>query len=94
MGRGDQPRASRLIRNGYDFGAIEALLDEYKLLEIDIPERSNPGETERIGELGLAMGRSKNYLDNIEPLAQDRCGGNGGPRQRERDGGTRPAVRR
>ena len=68
-------RASRLIRNGYDFGAIEALLDEYKLLEIDIPERSNPGETERIGELGLAMGRSKNYLDNIEPLARALAGG-------------------
>lgn len=63
-------RASRLIRNGYDFGAIEALLDEYKLVEIDIPEHGNPGETERIGELGLAMGRSRNYLDNIEPLAQ------------------------
>ena len=63
-------RASRLIRNDYDFNAIEALLDEYRLLERDIPEHGHPGETERIGELGLAMGRSKNYLDNIEPLAR------------------------
>ncbi|MYF31154.1 MAG: hypothetical protein F4029_04295 [Gammaproteobacteria bacterium] len=63
-------RASRLIRSGYDFGAIEALLDEYKLLEVDIPEHSHPGESEQIGELGLAMGRSKNYLDNIDPLAR------------------------
>jgi len=63
-------RASRLIRNSYDFADVEALLDEYKLLEIDVSQRSNPGETERIGELGLSMGRNKNYLDNIEPLAR------------------------
>ncbi len=63
-------RDSRLIRNGYDFADVEALIDEYKPLDVDIPERSNPGETERIGELGMSMGRRINYLDNIEPMAK------------------------
>ncbi len=63
-------RASRLIRNGYDFRDVEKLIEEYRLLDIDIPMRSHADETERIGELGFAMGRSKNYLDNIEPMAR------------------------
>ena len=63
-------RASRLIRNSYDFAQVEALIDEYKLLDVDIPPRSNPGETQRIGELGMQMGRNKNYLDNMAPMAQ------------------------
>ena len=63
-------RASRLIRNGYDFADVEALIDEYRLLDIDIPTRSHAGETATIGELGLTMGRSKNYLDNMEPMAR------------------------
>ena len=63
-------RASRLIRNSYDFAQVEALIDEYKLLEVDIQPRSNPGETQRIGALGMQMGRNKNYLDNMEPMAQ------------------------
>ena len=63
-------RGMRLIRNGYDFADVEALVDDLKLLELDIPERSHPRETEQIGKLGLSMGRNKNYLDNIEPLAR------------------------
>lgn len=63
-------RASRLIRNTYDFAQVEALIDDYKLLEADLPQTTNAGETERIGELGLRMGRNKNYLDNMEPMAQ------------------------
>lgn len=63
-------RPSRLIRNSYDFAQVEALIEEYKLLAIDIPLPSGPGETQRIGELGLDMGRSKNYLENMERLAR------------------------
>ena len=63
-------RAMRLIRNEYDFKQVEALIDEFKLLDIDIPTASHAGETERIGELGLAMGRNKNYLDNMAPMAE------------------------
>ncbi len=62
-------RASRLVRNGYDFKDVEALIDEYKLLDIDIPQ-SRPGESAQIAELGFAMGRSKDYLDNMRPMAQ------------------------
>ena len=63
-------RASRLIRNGYDFADVEALIEEYKLLDRDIPERSNAAEAATIGELGMSMGRRLNYLDNIEPMAK------------------------
>ena len=63
-------RASRLIRNSYDFAQVEALIEEYKLLDREIPATSHTDETKRIGELGLKMGRNKNYLDNMEPMAQ------------------------
>lgn len=63
-------RASRLIRNNYNYADVEALLDEYRLLEREIPLMSHSGELPRIGQLGLQMGRAKNYLDNIEPLAE------------------------
>ena len=63
-------RGSRLIRNGYDFAQVEALIDEYKLLDREIPATTSADETARIGELGLQMGRNKNYLDNMEPMAQ------------------------
>ena len=54
----------------FDFAEVEALLDTYKLLEIDIQEESTPAETTRIGELGLQMGRTKKYLGNIELMAE------------------------
>ena len=63
-------RGARLIRNGYDFAQVEALIDEYKLLDREIPATTTADETARIGELGLQMGRNKNYLDNMEPMAQ------------------------
>ena len=63
-------RATRLIRNSYDFAYVEQLLEEYRLLERDIQKNTNAEEGELIGALGLQMGRAKNYLDNIEPLAK------------------------
>jgi len=63
-------RAPRLIRNSYDFAYVEQLLEEYRLLERDIQKNTNAEEGELIGALGLQMGRAKNYLDNIEPLAK------------------------
>lgn len=62
-------KPSRLLPKQFDFEQVEALLTEHKLLDIDIPETSSAAETNRIGELGMAMGRNKNYLDNIEPIA-------------------------
>ena len=63
-------RAPRLIRNSYDFAFVEQLIEEYRLLERDIQAHTNAEEIELVGTLGLQMGRSKNYLDNIEPLAK------------------------
>ena len=63
-------RPSRLLPKMFDFAEVEALLDTYKLLEIDIQEESTPAETTRIGELGLQMGRTKKYLGNIELMAE------------------------
>jgi len=63
-------RAPRLIRNNYDYPAIEQLIEEYGLLERDIQAHSSQAEGEQIGILGLQLGRSKNYLDNSEPLAK------------------------
>ncbi len=68
-------RASRLIRNSYNYADVEALMDEYKLLEREIPLMSHSAELGRIGEVGFMMGRSKNYLDNIELLAEALAGG-------------------
>ena len=58
-----------------DFETVEVLLKDYKLLEIDIPTRSSAEESERIGELGMRMGASKNYFDTIEPMAAALAGG-------------------
>ena len=52
------------------FESIEAMFDEYKLLDRDIPVQTSAQESERIGELGKRIGASKNYFDTIEPLAQ------------------------
>lgn len=68
-------KPSPLLPKTFDFHEVEALVDQYKLLEIDIAVRSTPAESERIAELGLRMGRSKNYLDNIEPMAEALAGG-------------------
>ena len=53
-----------------DYPGVQALLDDYKLLEIDIPTQSSEAETELIGELGRQIGMSKNYFETIEPLAK------------------------
>ena len=63
-------RSARILRKKFEFSEIESLLDEYRLLEIDIPEKSSPAELGRIGELGMAMGTTTNYLDNIERMAK------------------------
>ena len=52
------------------FESIEAVFDEYKLLERDIPLTSSAAETEQIGALGKTIGTCKNYFDSIEPIAQ------------------------
>jgi hypothetical protein len=54
----------------YDFAGIEALLDEYKLLERDIPEDTTEAEAEVIGRLGAQMGSNKNYYGNVELMAK------------------------
>ncbi len=63
-------RAPRLIRNEYDFADIEALIKEHRLLDIDIPDHSNPAESDQIIQLGLALGKSKVYLRNSEVMAE------------------------
>lgn len=64
-------RMNRLtVGKPLDYKWVESLLDEYKLLELDIPEHSSASETDRIGELGRRLGRVKHYFDTIEPMAQ------------------------
>jgi|TARA_B100000315_G_scaffold247101_1_gene275350 hypothetical protein len=62
-------RAPRLIRNDYDFADIQALIKEYRLLDIDIPERTSAAESDQISRLAWAMGTSKQYLRNSEVMA-------------------------
>ena len=58
------------IGDPLDFEWVEGLLEEYKLLEIDIPTTSSGAETERIGELGMTLAHYANYFDTIEPIAK------------------------
>ena len=53
-----------------EFSEIEAVVDEYKLLEREIPLHSSEAETETIGALGAAMGSNKNYAHNIRLMAE------------------------
>ncbi|MDA0790324.1 MAG: hypothetical protein O2780_12805 [Proteobacteria bacterium] len=63
-------RAPRLLRNNYDFDDVQELIKEYKLLERGVPEQATRDESGIVADLGLLMGRNKNYLDNIEPMAR------------------------
>jgi hypothetical protein len=63
-------RAPRLLRNNYDFSDVKDLIKEYKLLETDIPAQPRADESSQVEALGMHMGRNKNYLDNIEPVAR------------------------
>ncbi|MFQ5934699.1 MAG: hypothetical protein ACE5KI_08670, partial [Dehalococcoidia bacterium] len=58
------------VEKPLDFSTVEALLDEYRLLEIDIPLHSTDRETEAIGELGARIGSSRDYYDTLEPIAR------------------------
>ena len=61
-------RAPRLMRNGYEFSDVEAMIDEYKLLEIGIQEESNDGEKGAIWDLAMTIGHCKEYLATIDLL--------------------------
>lgn len=64
-------RGSRIgVREPLDFDWVKGLLETYKLLEIDIPTRSSVAESDRIGELGMRLGASKDYFETIEPMAE------------------------
>ena len=52
------------------YESVEAIFDEYKLLECDIPLRSSAEETEQIGALSRQIGASKSYYATIAPLAE------------------------
>lgn len=64
-----------IIGDPLDFEWVEGLLDEYKLLGMDIPTASSNAESEKIGELGMRLGRCENYFDTIEPMAEALAGG-------------------
>ena len=53
-----------------DFSAVEALLDEYKLLEIDIPPCTSEKETGAIGELASQIAACYQHLETIDPIAK------------------------
>ncbi len=63
-------RAPRLLRNNYDFDDVQELVKEYKLLEKGVPAQPTQDESGLILELGMTLGKNKNYLDNIEPMAR------------------------
>ena len=70
-----QPALLSVNVDHVSFEDIEAMLDEYKLLERDIPLHSSPAESDQIGELGRRIGASVNYFDSIEPIAEALAGG-------------------
>jgi hypothetical protein len=63
-------RPTPLLPKALAFEEIESLLDEYKLLDGTVRMKTSADEADRIGQLGMRMGRTKNYLDNIEPIAE------------------------
>jgi hypothetical protein len=63
-------RAPRLLSNEYDFKNVEALVDDYGLMAMDIPTETHAGETDAIAALGAEIGRCARYLDTIELLAR------------------------
>ena len=65
-----QPAPLPVNFNYVTFESIEAMLDEYELLERDIPLHSGAQESKPIGELGKRIGACKNYFDTIEPIAR------------------------
>ena len=52
------------------FPEVEALLERYRLLEIDIPERTTEAESVAIGALGEAIGALDRYAEIPEMLAR------------------------
>ena len=62
-------RAPRLMRNEYDFKDVEALIDEYGLVDMDTPDQSSDAELDPIADLGMQIGHCTSYLDSIELLA-------------------------
>ena len=65
-----QPAPIPVDFNYIAFESIEAVFDDYKLLERDIPLRSSGQETEQIGKLGKRIGACRSYRETIEPIAQ------------------------
>lgn len=58
------------LRAYHGFGAIEALLDTYRLLEIDVAPSSDQRESEAIGALGVRIADCDDYAEIPEMLAE------------------------
>ena len=58
------------VRSQMEFEDIEALVDEYGLLERDIPAHSSAAESAQIAALGQQLGAARNYYENVEPMAR------------------------
>jgi hypothetical protein len=58
-----------------DYEAIEELVENRKLLEMDIPTRTSDAESEAIGDLGARIGACRNYYDAIEMMIDALAGG-------------------
>ena len=52
------------------FDDVTRLIEDYSLMDREIPLRTGDRETEAIGRLGEAIGRCTNYLDGMEPIAK------------------------
>ena len=66
-----------ILRNYRDFATLERLIEDHRLLEIDIPTDSSERESEAIGELGQCIGEPDNFkrIPNLlaESLADGLC---------------------
>ena len=54
----------------FQFSQIEDALNEYRLLDIEIPEQTGDHETEAIGELGSLIGATQPFSKHIELIAK------------------------
>ena len=64
-----------LLRNFNDFSTIERLIEDHRLLEIDIPMESGEHETAAVGDLGERIGSPDNYKDIPRLVAEALAGG-------------------
>jgi hypothetical protein len=63
-------RAGLRVQSRFSFEHVEDVMDQHRLLERNIPERTSEAETDAIGDLGRRLGAARDYADNVLVMAE------------------------